>query len=204
MKIYRLVAIAMMTSAVFAVAAQNTERKLLTMEDAVLNRSLVPRNYKIEWSRENPKEYIVAEDGRHYAVDIRSGRKRDIGMPAAVEPLSKPHAELRGNNIVWIAADGTERKVTDYADKNIVCGASVSRNEFGIDGGLFPSPDGSRLAFYVKDESRVTTFPLLDITSRTGTLVEIKYPMNGMDSERVSVGIYDSTTGNTVWLDVSD
>lgn len=205
MKIYRLAAVAAMTSAaVFAVSAQNADRKLLTMEDAILNRSLIPQNYKIEWSRENPKEYIATEDGKRYAVDIRSGRKREIGMPEAAESPSKPHAELRGNNIVWIAADGSERKVTDYADKNIVCGTSVSRNEFGIDGGLFPSPDGLRLAFYVKDESRVTTFPLLDITSRTGTLVEIKYPMNGMDSERVSVGIYDSATGNTVWLDVSD
>lgn len=197
-------AVAMTFAALPAVSAQNAERKLLTMEDAILNRSLYPRNYKIEWSKDNPKEYIATEDGTRYAVEMRSGRKREIGMPEATESQPKPHAELRDNNIVWIAADGSERKITDFTDKNIVCGASVSRNEFGIAGGLFPSPDGARLAFYVKDESRVTTFPLLDITSRTGSLVEIKYPMNGMDSERISVGVYDAVTDKIVYLDITD
>lgn len=43
MKISRLAAVAAMTSAaVFAVSAQNADRKLLTMEDAILNRSLIP------------------------------------------------------------------------------------------------------------------------------------------------------------------
>ena len=40
-----------------------------------------------------------------------------------------------------------------FDDKNIICGQAVSRNEFGCMEGLFPSPDNSRLAFYVKDEN---------------------------------------------------
>jgi len=75
--------------------------------------------------------------------------------------------------------------------EGIVIGESVSRNEFGITGGVFPSPSGKRLAVYRKDESRVTKFPLLDINSRTGCLVEIRYPMNGMSSERLSLLITD-------------
>ncbi|MDT3366909.1 MAG: S9 family peptidase, partial [Bacteroidota bacterium] len=86
----------------------------------------------------------------------------------------------------------------------IVYGESVSRNEFGIDGGLFPSPDGKKLAFYRKDESRVTKFPLLDITTRTGSLKEIRYPMNGMESELITLGVYDTETGRTLYLDVTD
>ena len=111
---------------------------------------------------------------------------------------------MRENNIVWVEIDGTERRVTNFEDKNIVCGATVSRNEFGISGGLFPSPDNKRLAFYKKDESRVTTFPLLDISTRTGSLVEIKYPMNGMPSERIEVGVYNVESGETIYLNVTD
>ena len=45
MKIYRLAAVAAMTFAVVsAVSAQSAERKLLTMEDAILNRALIPQN----------------------------------------------------------------------------------------------------------------------------------------------------------------
>ena len=87
---------------------------------------------------------------------------------------------------------------------NLVYGEVVSRNEFGIDAGWFMSPDSSRVAFYRKDQARVTSFPLLDITSRTGTLRQIKYPMNGMDSEEVALGVYEFASGRTVYLQVDD
>ena len=60
------------------------------------------------------------------------------------------------------------------------------------------------IAFYRKDESLVTDFPLLDITTRTGTLRNIKYPMNGMDSERITLGVFSPATGSTVYMDVKD
>ena len=94
--------------------------------------------------------------------------------------------------------------VTAFEDKNIVCGQSVSRNEFGITHGIFFSPDASQLAFFQKDESRVTDFPLLDITSRTGTLKSIKYPMNGMASEHVKLGVYNIASGKTIYLNVTE
>ena len=79
----------------------------------------------------------------------------------------------------------------------IVIGESVSRNEFGISGGVFPSPSGRFLAVYRKDESAVTQFPLLDITTRTGSLEQIRYPMNGMASEHISLLVCD-TLGNVL------
>ena len=94
--------------------------------------------------------------------------------------------------------------VTAFEDKNIVCGQSVSRNEFGITHGIFFSPDSKQLAFFQKDESRVSDFPLLDITSRTGTLKSIKYPMNGMASEHVKLGVYDIASGKTIYLNVTE
>ena len=87
---------------------------------------------------------------------------------------------------------------------NLVYGETVSRNEFGIDAGWYMSPDSSKVAFYRKDQNKVTWFPLLDIDTRTGELKQIKYPMNGMDSEEVAVGVYDFASGKTVYLEVND
>ena len=81
---------------------------------------------------------------------------------------------------------------------NLVYGETVSRNEFGIDAGWYMSPDSSKVAFYRKDQNKVTWFPLLDNDTRTGELRQIKYPMNGMDSEEVAVGVYDFASGKTV------
>ena len=187
------------------IVAWGEERKLLTMEDAILNRNLVPQNYDIRFNKDNSAIYEHANGGNIEQYDIRTGKLLSskpilIGMP---NPF-RNKASIKDNNVVWYDGEGKIHKVTDFADKNIVCGQSVSRNEFGISGGLFPSPDNSLLAFYQKDESKVSTFPLLDITSRTGSLVEIKYPMNGMASERVSVGVYDVATQKVVYLSVTD
>ena len=177
------------------------ERRLLTMEDAILNRRLIPEDYHIAWHADYPTEYLHNDGKQWQAIDIVTGAARTVEAPKVKKV---PHAELRLNNIMWWDGYGNELKITDFTDKNIICGQSVSRNEFGISGGIFPSPDNHLVAFYQKDESRVTTFPLLDITSRTGSLVEIKYPMNGMASERVSVGVYNSDSRKLKYLAVTD
>ena len=187
------------------IVAWGEERKLLTMEDAILNSNLIPQNYDIRFSKENSAVYEHTNGDKIEQYDIRTGKLLSskpilIGMP---NPF-RNKASIKENNVVWYDGEGKEHKVTDFADKNIVCGQAVSRHEFGISGGLFPSPDNTLVAFYQKDESKVTTFPLLDITSRTGSLVNIKYPMNGMASERVSVGVYNSTTQEVSYLAVSD
>ena len=95
-----------------------------------------------------------------------------------------------------LTKEAPERKRPDWKlpqpeGPGIVYGESVSRNEFGITGGVFPAPDGRRLAVYRKDESAVTRYPLYDITSRTGEAKMIPYPMAGMASEHVSVCVCD-------------
>ena len=86
----------------------------------------------------------------------------------------------------------------------LVYGQSVSRNEFGISGGVFPSPDGKKLAVYRKDESAVSVFPLFDITTRTGSTRELRYPMAGMASEKISVCICDTSGHILATLKVDD
>ena len=115
-----------------------------------------------------------------------------------------PKEILKDQSLFVAKAPGNVVAVAISENKQITYGQTVSRNEFGIDGGIFWSPDKTKLAFYRKDESKVTTFPLLDITSRTGSLVEIKYPMAGMDSENVQLGIYDIVSGRTVYADVDE
>ena len=162
------------------------ERRVMTMEEAVLGRGLMIQSPTWHWTGDKA---VVAQD----EPGVPPRRQRP-------EPLAYP----RGNNLYYKDAEGVEHAITAYADPGIVCGQSVSRNEFGISGGIFVSPDSSKIAFYRKDERGVTLFPLLDITTRTGTLREIRYPMNGMTSEQIALGVYDIAKGTTVWLQVDD
>lgn len=162
----------------------------------------------IEWLDANT--LVISRQGSIYHIDVdKKQLKQTFTFPkgAANETYSKAanaYAYTIDNNLYYQDERGNSYTVTTDQDKNIVNGQVVSRNEFGIKGGIFWSPDGKKLGFYRKDESQVTNFPLLDINTRTGELKEIKYPMAGMKSELVSFGVYDIASGKTTFLDVND
>ena len=97
-------------------------------------------------------------------------------------------------------ADDNEHCLTTDGSREIVYGEAVHRNEWGIDEGLFWSPDGQRLAFYRMDQSMVTDYPQVNIDPRVAELEPDKYPMAGMTSHVVTVGIYDLKTKKTIYL----
>ena len=152
--------------------ANPQDGKILTMEEAMLSRSLSPEWPRHRWEGNDTPEF--------------------------------PKEILEGQSLYIAKAAGDTVAVAVSESRQITYGQTVSRNEFGIDGGIFWSPDKSKLAFYRKDESKVTTFPLLNITTRTGSLREIKYPMAGMESENVQLGIYDLASGSLVYADVQE
>jgi len=105
-----------------------------------------------------------------------------------------------GNNLFISNAQGEVVTLTNDTIDGIVNGQSVHRNEFGINKGTFWSPTGRYLAYYHMDETMVTQYPLVDISKRVGELVNIRYPMAGMQSHVVTVRVYDTQNGSTVEL----
>ena len=172
--------------------------KVLTMEETILSRELSPATIHTMWDDDGT--LLTYKDGKIQAYDIATGtysdytRKNKLSMQAV----------SKNGSLYVIYANGAERLVAERENDQITYGEYVSRNEFGIDGGTFWAPNNRKVAFYRKDESKVTSFPLLDITTRTGSLKEIKNPMAGMDSENVQLGIFDVVTGETVYAAVDD
>ncbi len=105
------------------------------------------------------------------------------------------------NNLQLMTADGKIIKISDEDNKGIVYGSDyVHRQEFGIDHGIFWSPEGNFIAFYRKDETMVADYPLVDYTTFPASLKSIKYPMTGQTSEQVTLGIYDLKTGKITYM----
>lgn len=113
---------------------------------------------------------------------------------------SRMLAYTKDNNLYIQDSEGKETAVTNETNPGIVSGQSVHRNEFGINKGIFWSPAGNLLAFYRMDETMVTDYPLVDVSARTAKLKNIKYPMAGMKSHHVTVGVYNPATQQTVYL----
>ena len=74
------------------------ERRLLTMEEAILSRELIPQNYQVKWSSDYPNEYLHTEDSITYAINIRTGKKRQVNLSVGAKQ-HKAHAILKDNHI---------------------------------------------------------------------------------------------------------
>lgn len=117
-----------------------------------------------------------------------------------VNPQSRYIAYTVKNNLLLRTADGQELPVTQDADINIVNGKSVHREEFGIDRGIFFSPQGDLVAFYRMDQRMVNDYPVIDWSVVPAHANIIKYPMAGGKSHEVTLGIYQPSTRKTVFL----
>ena len=176
--------------------ANDPSGKILTMEETILSKELAPEDLMCRWA--DAGHVAMFKDGKWVSMDIATGDTAKF-----VPQAKSPYAYSKDRNL-YLRKDGKDEAIVVSEDENISYGTTVSRNEFGISGGVFISPDSSKVAFYRKDESKVSSFPLLDITTRTGSLKEIKYPMAGMDSELLALGIYDIAKGSIVYVQVDD
>lgn len=104
------------------------------------------------------------------------------------------------DNNLFVTINGAVLQVTDEKNRDICYGQVPSRNEFGIDAGLYWSPDEKLLAFYKIDQSEVTSYPLVDIDNRIAQAAPMKYPMAGMKSQKVELGIFNPDVNEIVYL----
>lgn len=117
---------------------------------------------------------------------------------------SRSEAYVKDWNLFVTTADGKRHQVTTDGTRELQYGMSVHRDEFGISKGTFWSPKGNLLAFYRMDQTMVTDYPIVDIAHRVAQLAPEKYPMAGMTSHKVTVGVFNPATDKTVFLQAGD
>ena len=140
---------------------------------------------------------IDPQTKKQLAAFERAGRAEQA---FALAPRAKHAVAVRDNNLFLLLPDGSSKQLTTDGTPTLVYGQSVHQNEFGINGGLFWSPDGSRLAFYRMDQSMVSAYPLVHTNTRKATEEKLYYPMAGMPSHHVTLGIYDVASGKTTYI----
>ena len=145
----------------------------------------------------NKKSFLLLDFKKHEIVwqDSISGQTANDW-----HKTSRATAYVEGHQLYVVDGEGKKHQLSTDGSREIVYGQSVHRNEFGIEKGTFWSPDGQRLAFYRMDQSMVQDYPQVDIFPREATYEPDKYPMAGMTSHQVTVGVYDLKTDKTVYL----
>ncbi len=103
------------------------------------------------------------------------------------------------NNFMLMEKD-EQSEINKSLKKGHSYGVVVHRNEFGIANGSFWSPLGKKVAYYSKNESMVSLYPLVRIDKRVAEVDEIYYPMAGMKSEEVKLMVFNVETGKNIEL----
>lgn len=105
-------------------------------------------------------------------------------------------------NNLYINKNGKAIAITNDTNENIINGQAVHRNEFGIDSGIFPSPNSENIAFYRMDQTMVADYPIIDWSVTPAVNHNIKYPMAGETSHEVKLGIYNIKNATTTFLNI--
>ena len=205
--------------AAMAIASVNTQaQKLFTLEELNFGgknyKDNVPASLKAHWNGND----LIERDGENYFKYVLPTGKK-VGTEKPVSDVvkiaegyrgleyckaSRTWAALKDDNLYVQTADGAPVQLSTDGSREIVYGQAVHRNEFGIRKGTFFSPDGKKLAFYRMDQTMVADYPQVNTFAREATYEPDKYPMAGMTSHQVTVGIADVATGAVKYLDLGD
>ncbi len=193
-------------------------QKLFTLEELNFGgknaSQFTPERWKLRWdgdrlldADEKPAIVIDRVTGKTIegdTVDLDAQKRSPHDGELEYCKASGAVAFLRNSNL-WVAsAEGKEYQLSSDGSREIVYGQRVHRDEFGIYKGTFWSPDGQQLAFYRMDQSMVADYPQVNTFEREATLAPDKYPMAGMTSHKVTVGIFSLATEKTIYLDLGD
>ena len=158
-----------------------------------------------------PNEKLVMLGFKKSVILLDFGKKKIVWQDSISgqtaydwNKTSRATAYVEDDQLYIADGQGKKHQLSTDGSREIVYGQSVHRNEFGIEKGTFWSPDGQHLAFYRMDQSMVTDYPQVDIFPRSASYEPDKYPMAGMTSHKVTVGVYDLGTQKTVYLQTGD
>ena len=149
------------------------------------------RMYLLNWKKHRAEWQIATNGSASWQAE-------------AWNKVSKALAYVKDNQLMVKTQDGDSTQLTTDGSRCIVYGQSVHRDEFGIQSGLFWSPDGTKLAFYRMDQTMVADYPQVDIFHRIALHEPDKYPMAGETSHKVTVMVYDLQSKNITTLQAGD
>ena len=151
------------------------------------------------------KRLFVSTKNHIFAYDLEQKKQVAAFKNSSIDnqdisELSLQMAYTKEHNLFVQDAEGNETQISEDGTDKLLYGTSVHQNEFGISKGTYWSPKGNLLAFYRMDQSMVDVYPLVNTATRMATLKERVYPMAGMKSHHVTVGVFNTKTKETVYL----
>lgn len=105
--------------------------------------------------------------------------------------------DVATNNIRQLTWDGTRKMINGTFDW-------VYEEEFGCRDGFRWSPDGSKIAFWNVDATKIRDYYMLNTTdSIYSRVIPVEYPKVGEAPSPVKIGVVDINGGTTKWMNIA-
>jgi dipeptidyl-peptidase 4 len=179
----------------------------VTMDDYQFS----PDESKIMISNSSEMIYRHSTKELNYVWDRKTKKLQNVSdygkqMYASFSPDGSKVAFVRDNNIfIRDLSSRNEEKITEDGEKNHIINGScdwVYEEEFSFDQAFFWSQDGSHIAYYKFDESRVKEFTMMMFGDLYPKAETWKYPKAGEENSIVSIHIYDTKDKKTRAVDI--
>jgi len=157
-------------------------------------------------------EVWVYNTENHKLVQLGKGLRQNGLMYAKFSPNSKKVAyvyqDKKNNNVVYnlyvedLLTGGLKQLTFDAKDRNIngTFDWVYAEELYCLDGFRW-SPDGTRIAYWNTDASKVRNYLMLNTTDSTYSfVVPVEYPKAGTDPSPVKIGVVDLATARTRWI----
>ncbi|MBL7719421.1 MAG: S9 family peptidase [Flavipsychrobacter sp.] len=196
-------------------------KKLNTLFDNSLHR---PGGKTISVSdytfSDNEQKMLLFADGEHiyrhsavynvYVFDLKDNTVKQVGdqkiMHATFSPDGSKVAYVKDNNLYYydLASANTVTVTNDGKWNHIINGNCdwVYEEEFGFTKAFQWSADGSYIAYYRFDESKVKEYTMVKFDSLYPTQYTYKYPKAGEDNSVVQIKLYSLAGKTTTTADV--
>lgn len=184
---------------------------LQSINNNILHKKDSLKNFPtFSYINKNLIQFSIGQDVYHLDLSQKGFEniaKKAFQLPKNADNISynKYHnivAYTIDNNLYLIDQKGITHTVTKHTDPNIISGGAVHRNEFGIDKGIFFSPEGNLIAYYTMDQTMVADYPIINWLQTPAQNKNIKYPMAGQTSHQVTLNVYNPKTAQHTKINV--
>jgi dipeptidyl-peptidase-4 len=152
--------------------------------------------------------------GDYWLYDMSTGKLIKVGktlpaqslMFAKFSPDGQAVAYVSGHNIFTEdISSGIITKLTQDGTRKLINGTFdwVYEEEFGCRDGFRWSPDGTMIAFWQVDATKIKDYNMLNTTdSNYSQVIPVEYPKVGEAPSAVKIGVVDCSTKKIKWMEI--
>ena len=189
--------------------------------DPETNKILVPQSYEFNGNytrvlifTNTVKVWRYNTMGDYWLYDIIANRLTKMGKKLPAQSLMFAKFSPDGKAVAYVSehniysediSNGVITKLTKDGTRKLINGTFdwVYEEEFGCRDGFRWSPDGTMIAFWQVDATKIRDYYMLNTTdSNYSQVIPVEYPKVGETPSAVKIGIVNISTKRIKWMDI--